>query len=53
MQVAVLTYVTINWRQKPNPLVKNNNSKGVSRETENSDSKTKAMKRIGNLYHKI
>jgi hypothetical protein len=34
-------------------LAKNNNSKGVSRESENSDKKSKAMKRIGNIYDKV
>jgi retron-type reverse transcriptase len=34
-------------------LAKNNNSKGVGRESENSDKKSKAMKRIGNLYDKV
>lgn len=40
-------------RQKPCHLAKNNYSKGVGRETENSDTKSKAMKRIGNLYDKV
>lgn len=40
-------------RQKPCPLAKNNNSKGVGRESENSDKKSKAMKRIGNLYDRV
>lgn len=40
-------------RQKPCPLAKNNNSKGVGRVSENSDKKSKAMKRIGNLYDKV
>lgn len=40
-------------RQKPCHLAKNKNSKGVGRVSENSDKKSKVMKRIGNLYDKV